>query len=184
MPPAGSRPPIPVGSRTAPRTSTSPARTAPSRYDEGVFVGYRHYDTHGIEPRWCFGHGLSYTTFAYSPLSVRRSDAGSDGDDEVHVVVSVDVTNTGRRPGSEVVQVYVRHVGQRRSTRPDRELKGFEKVTLDPGETTSVTVVLDRRAFAFWDTESSTWRLEPGEYRIMAGSSSRAIEQSVTLSLP
>jgi beta-glucosidase len=153
------------------------------RYDEGVFVGYRHFDAHGIEPRWCFGHGLSYTTFAHSPLSVRHSDAVLAGDAEAHVVVNVDVTNTGLRRGSEVVQLYV---GKADSaiTRPDQELKGFEKVILDPGETTSVRFVLDRRAFSFWDTESATWRVEPGEHRIMAGSSSRAIKGTVTLSLP
>ena len=100
-----------------------------------------------------------------------------DGDDATVVRVSVDVTNTGDRPGSEVVQVYVRAVDAP-VARPDRELKGFEKVALDPGETTTVTVALDRRAFAYWDTQRHGWHVAPGAYEILVGSSSRAIHQT------
>ena len=152
-----------------------PGRDGTVEYAEGVFVGYRHYDTHGVDPRWCFGHGLSYTTFAYSPLTVT---ADADGDDDGTVVrVSVDVTNTGDRPGSEVVQVYVRAVDAP-VPRPDRELKGFDKVALDPGETVTVTVALDQRAFACWDTQRAGWHVPEGAYEILVGSSSRAIHQT------
>ena len=152
-----------------------PGRDGAVEYAEGVFVGYRHYDSHGVSPRWCFGHGLSYTTFAYSPLTVT---ADADGDDDGTVVrVSVDVTNTGDRRGHEVVQVYVR-AADAPVPRPDRELKGFDKVALDPGETTTVTVALDQRAFACWDTRRAGWHVPEGAYEILVGSSSRAIHQT------
>jgi beta-glucosidase len=100
-----------------------------------------------------------------------------DGDDATVVRVSVDVTNTCDRPGREVVQVYVRAVDAP-VVRPDRELEAFEKVALDPGETTTVTVALDRRAFAYWDTERQGWHVAPGSYEILVGSSSRSIHQT------
>ncbi|MET0902346.1 MAG: glycoside hydrolase family 3 C-terminal domain-containing protein [Acidimicrobiales bacterium] len=158
----------------SPAHASFPGQDGTVTYAEGVFVGYRHYDTHGVDPRWCFGHGLSYTTFSFSSLVVAGEGAGA--------TVSVDVTNTGDRRGSEVVQVYVRPLNAP-VARPDRELKGFEKVTLDSGETTTVTVALDQRAFAHWDTSTSSWCCAPGAYEILVGSSSRAIHQSATLSL-
>ncbi len=150
-----------------------PGQDGSVHYAEGIFVGYRHYDTHGVEPRWCFGHGLSYTTFGYSPLTL-TGDSGGNG-----VTVRVDVTNTGDRTGSEVVQLYVRPVDAA-AKRPDRELKGFAKVTLAPGETTTVTIDLDERAFAFWDESTHAWQAPAGIYEILVGSSSRAIHQSTT----
>ena len=102
-----------------------------------------------------------------------------DGDEATVVRVSVDVTNTGDRPGREVVQVYVRAVDGP-VPRPDRELKGFEKVALTPGETTTVTVALDRRAFAYWDTGHQSWHAALGAYEILGGSSSRAIRRTAT----
>ena len=92
-------------------------------------------------------------------------------------MVSVDVTNTGTRSGSEVVQVYVRSIDAV-VPMPDRQLKAFEKVSLEPGETTTVTVALDQRAFAYWDTERHAWRASPGAHEILVGSSSRAIHQT------
>ena len=153
-----------------------PGQDGTVEYAEGVFVGYRHYDTHGVDPRWCFGHGLSYTTFAYSPLTM-AAGGSDDGDDDTVVRVSVAVTNTGDRPGREVVQVYVRDVDAT-VPRPDRELKAFEKVALDPGETTTVTVALDRRSFSYWDTQRHGWHAPAGAYEILVGSSSRAIHQT------
>jgi len=132
------------------------------RYAEGLYVGYRHYDRAEVAPRFCFGHGLSYTTFEYANLSVQGRD------------VAVDVTNTGDRAGSEVVQVYV-HDAAASVDRPDQELKQFAKVSLTPGETRRVELTLDDRAFAFWDVSRHQWRVESGEFEIRVGSSSRAI---------
>ena len=121
-------------------------------YGEGVFVGYRHYDTNDVAPRFCFGHGLSYTTFAYGNLVVER-----DGAD---VVAEVDVTNTGTRRGAEVVQVYVRRP-RSGVERPDKELKAFEKVWLEPGETSRVRLHLPGQSFRHWDEPESCWAVEP-----------------------
>jgi beta-glucosidase len=161
----------------APAHLNFPGRDGTVEYTEGVFVGYRHYDTHGVDPRWGFGHGLSYTTFAYGGLAVTTPD-----DDPAGALVSVDLTNTGVRSGREVVQVYVRPVDGP-VARPDRELKAFEKVSLEPGETTTVTVALDGRSFAHWDTDRHLWRAPPGTYEILVGSSSRTIHQSAPWTL-
>ena len=126
------------------------------RYAEGVFVGHRHYDRLGIEPMFAFGHGLGYTSFDMADLVL---DAHG---------VAVTLTNTGARAGSTVVQVYV---GSRNASvpRPVRELKGFAKVTLQPGEVRVVTVALPDRAFAFFDRDAAAWRVEAGVYDISAG---------------
>jgi beta-glucosidase len=131
-------------------------------YGEGVFVGYRFYEARRIEPRFAFGHGLSYTTFAYGDLTV-------DADD-----VAVDVTNTGDRTGAEVVQLYVRDV-EASVRRPEKELKGFAKVVIEPGRTQRVHLTLDDRAFAFWDPQWGGWRVEPGEFELLVGASSADI---------
>jgi beta-glucosidase len=137
-------------------------------YAEALLVGYRHYDTNHVEPRWPFGHGLSYTTFGYSPLTLTAEpDTGA-------VLAQVEVANTGTRAGSEVVQLYVRPQVTA-TARPVQELKGFEKVALAPGETTTVTIALDRRAFAHWSTEAADWVVAPGDHEIAVGSSSRDI---------
>jgi beta-glucosidase len=143
------------------------------RYEEGVFVGHRHYDANAIEVRYPFGHGLSYTSFEYGTLEIDR-----DGDG---VVAYVDVTNTGNRAGKEVVQLYVSDV-ESSVPRPPQELKAFEKIALEPGETRSVRFVLGDRAFRFWG--EGGWRLEPGEFRLSCGSSSRDIRATATLSMP
>lgn len=161
-----------------PAHANFPGRDGTVAYAEGILVGYRHYDARGVEPRWCFGHGLSYTTFAFSPVSVERLAAGGDG----RVAVTLDVTNTGTRAGSEVVQVYVRAVDAA-ILRPDRELKAFEKVTLEPGEAKTVCVTLDERAFAYWDAEVGDWHVALEAYEILIGTSSRAIHQTVRVDL-
>ncbi|HEY5153405.1 MAG TPA: fibronectin type III-like domain-contianing protein, partial [Acidimicrobiales bacterium] len=141
-------------------------------YGEGVLVGYRHFDAHQVEPAFCFGHGLSYTTFAYGEPTVVADGAG--------VSVVVEVTNTGARRGSEVVQLYVGEV-EARVTRPVQELKAFAKIELDPGETAAVHLELDERAFAFWDGAIHGWAVEPGAFDLHLGSSSRAIHQSIRI---
>ena len=133
------------------------------RYEEGVFIGYRHYDRHGIAPLFPFGFGLGYTSFALSELELDDSRFESDG----VVAVSVTVENTGRRAGSEVVQLYV-SAPEASVPRPARELKAFEKVHLGPGERQRVTLELDDRASAYYRTEAQHWLVEPGRYVIRA----------------
>lgn len=141
-------------------------------YREGVFVGYRWHDARGVAPLFCFGHGLSYTRFAYSDLTVMRS-----GD---HVVVNVTVANTGARAGSEVVQCYVGD-DVASVARPPRELKGFRKIHLDPGASERVELRLGARAFAFWDERADDWRVEPGRFTLSVGASSRDLRLAAPL---
>lgn len=140
-------------------------------YREGVFVGYRYYDTKKMEVRFPFGYGLSYTTYEYSNLKL-SADQIKDTDT---LEVSVDVTNTGSMAGKEVVQLYVSDV-ESTVIRPAKELKGFEKVALAPGETKTVTFTLNKRAFAYWNTQLHDWHVETGEFRILIGKSSRDIQ--------
>ena len=150
-------------------------------YAEGIFVGYRHYDTNGVDPRWCFGHGLSYTTFAYSALAVdrparrRRRRRRGVGRRHQH-----------RRPGgSEVVQVYV-GTSMRRSSVPTGSSRASRRSTLDPGETATVTVVLDERAFAYWDVDRAVARAGGqlrGSRRILVRRTSAESAASAVLSL-
>lgn len=145
-------------------------------YREGIFVGYRYYDKKNVDVLFPFGHGLSYTTFDYSKLTVSSENIK---DTDV-LTVKVDVTNTGKVAGKEVVQLYV---GDRESTviRPVKELKGFEKVSLNPGETKTVTFNLGKRAFAYYNTEISDWHVETGEFDILIGKSSRDIVSKKTI---
>lgn len=135
-------------------------------YKEGIFVGYRWFDAKRIEPLFPFGHGLSYTQFALAELKLESVASG--------LSVSLTVTNTGKRAGAEVVQVYV---GQQSCSieRPLRELKGFAKVHLSPSESQRVWINLPRRAFAYWSIEVNDWKVEPGEFVIEIGVSSRRI---------
>jgi beta-glucosidase len=155
-----------------------------ARYAEGVFVGYRHYDHNGIEPRFCFGHGLTYTTFEYGELQLEVAGPDTGVDDTTPLVTAtVDVTNVGDRFGREVVQLYVRDVDAS-VARPEQELKQFHKIGLAPGETRTVRLALDRRAFSFWDVGRHGWVLEPGEFEIRVGASSRHIHTTGTIRLP
>ncbi len=146
-------------------------------YGESLFVGYRHYDLRGIEPLFPFGHGLSYTSFAYSDLRVPESVRLGEP-----VTVSVVVTNTGAFEGKEVTQLYV---SDRHSSlaRPPKELKGFAKVALKPGESKTVSFTLDRRALSFYDPSRKSWVAEPGEFEILVGGSSRDIRARATFEL-
>ncbi len=147
-----------------------PGENGHVRYGEGIFVGYRYYDKKEIEPLFPFGHGLSYTTFAYSNLKL-SAEKLTEADT---LTVSVDVTNTGALAGKEAVQVYVRDV-QSKTSRPEKELKAFRKVMLQPGETQTVTFSLDREAFWYFDTARNGWAVEPGIFEIWVGASSRDI---------
>ena len=139
-------------------------------YKEGIFVGYRYYEAKEIEPLFPFGHGLSYTTFEYSGIAVDKAGI----DDTEAVTVSVRVKNAGDVAGKEVVQLYVRDL-ESSVTRPLKELKGFEKILLQPEEETTVTFTLGKRAFAYYNTDINNWYVESGDFEILVGGSSQAI---------
>lgn len=140
-------------------------------YSEGVFLGYRHFDKSGIKPLFPFGYGLSYTTFAYKNLTV--SPAQASGNQQV--TLAFDLTNTGNRAGAEVAEVYV---GDHHASvpRPVKELKGFSKVNVNPGESRHVEVSLDRRAFSYYDVKNHQWTVAPGEFDLYVGRSAAEIE--------
>ena len=172
---------IPMRLSDTPCYLSFPGEESHVRYGEGVFVGYRHYDTVDREVAFPFGHGLSYTTFAHGDLAVTvlpgtdDADAGALDADRLEVTLSV--TNTGSVPGKEVVQVYVGDPDAR-VARPRRELKAFTKVDLAPGETTRVTLRLTGRDLAYWSTRTGGWELEGGTFSIEVGASSRDIRQT------
>lgn len=145
-------------------------------YREGLFVGYRYYDKKQMKPLFAFGYGLSYTTFAYSNLTVDKTKM-TDADT---LRVTVNVMNTGQRAGQEIVQLYVRDV-ESSVIRPLKELKGFEKVALEPGEEKSVAFTLSKRDFAYYDVDAGDWVVETGEFEILIGRSSEQIELSQTV---
>ena len=147
-------------------------------YREGIFVGYRYYDTKEMDVAFPFGYGLSYTTFAYSNLKLSM-ESPTEKDT---VMVSADVTNTGKSAGKEVVQLYIRDLTGS-AIRPEKELKGFEKVFLEPGETKTVTMELNKRSFAWYNTELHDWFAASGDYEILVGASSRDIRLTETLHL-
>jgi beta-glucosidase len=171
------------------------------RYGEGVLVGYRWYEARALAVQYPFGHGLSYTTFRIDApiLSTPTFTAGGE------VTVTTRVTNVGERPGTEVVQCYIAP-RTTRITRPPKELKGFAKVALEPGESTTVSITLDDRAFAYWDpgqadrdeirartalspvgrsrveiSDEPGWRVDPGPYTLHVGRSSADIAHTVEL---
>ena len=137
-------------------------------YSEGIFVGYRYYDKKKMDVLFPFGYGLSYTQFAYSGLTVSKKQLR----DTDELTVTVDVTNTGSVYGSEVVQLYVSDC-ESSVFRPVRELKGFEKVGLLPGQTQTVSFTLSKRAFAYWNTQLNDWHVETGDFVIAIGKNSR-----------
>lgn len=149
-------------------------RQITTKFNEGVFVGYRWFDDQKIEPLFPFGFGLSYTSFDYKNLRVEKVGE--------QVRVSMDLTNIGSRDGAEVVQFYVTPP-KSDVLRPPQELKGFARVFLKPGETRRVDVVLDSRVFAYWDEKVGKWTISPGSYGVEAGSSSRDIRLTSSIKL-
>lgn len=145
-----------------------------AHYTEGIFVGYRWFDAHSVEPLFPFGYGLSYTTFSFSRLSISPSQLSSKGPDKV--TVDFDVTNTGSRAGAEVAQLYVGKPASSAVPEPPQELAGFQKVSLDPGQTRHVHLTLNARSFSHWDSATHAWAMTPGDYRIAIGNSSRDIK--------
>lgn len=161
---------FPVRLEDNPAFINYPGENGRVHYGEGIFVGYRYYDKKRVDPQFPFGHGLSYTSFAYDNLRLNGETFGP-GDE---ILVSVDVTNSGQRAGQEVVQVYVRDV-ESRLVRPLQELKAFAKIHLEPGERQTVTLRLTRQSLAYYDPAFSDWVAEPGEFEVRVGSSSRDI---------
>ncbi|SFK39348.1 glycoside hydrolase family 3 C-terminal domain-containing protein [Rhodanobacter glycinis] len=157
-----------------------PAGTHPSvNYGEGLFVGYRWYTSHPHKPQplFAFGYGLSYTTFAFAHLAVAPTAHAGDT-----VKVSFDVRNTGARAGAEVAQLYVSDPSAT-VLRPERELKAFQKVRLEPGQTRHVTLTLDRHAFAYYDPKHNDWKIDPGRFVIRVGDASNHTPLAADLTL-
>jgi beta-glucosidase len=144
-------------------------------YSEEIFVGYRGYEKNHIQPLFPFGFGLSYTNFAFSDLKITPAKFTGSGD----VSVTFTVTNTGKRAGAEVAQLYV---GQQNPTisRPMKELKGFQKVSLKPGQSQKVTLKLNQRSFAYFNETTQKWDALPGKYTVLVGSSSQDSDLKLT----
>jgi beta-glucosidase len=143
-------------------------------YNDDIYVGYRYFDTYKVEPQFAFGHGLSYTQFAYSGIQV-QSNGGK-------ATVSFTVTNTGKTAGAEIAQVYV-HQQKSLLPRPEKELKAFDKVFLQPGQKKQVTLTLNADAFQYFNDVTNNWVMEKGNYNILVGGSSRDIKLSATATL-
>ncbi|OUJ73565.1 glycosyl hydrolase [Hymenobacter crusticola] len=153
---------------------STPGNELKQTYKEDIFVGYRYFDTYKVAPQFAFGHGLSYTTFDYGKLTVTPGAQ--------RATVSLTVRNTGKVAGAEVVQLYVKDE-QSAVKRPEKELKAFEKVSLKPGESKTVTLKLGADAFQYYDEGKKQWVLEPGKFQVLVGSSSRDIRQTGSLTL-
>ncbi len=156
----------PVAYADVPSSGDYPGKQKTAEHRESIFVGYRYFDTAGVEPAWPFGYGLSYTTFAYEGLSYNGES------------VSFTVKNTGKKAGSEIAQIYIGKHGSE-VFRAKKELKGFTKVALQPGEEKEVRIPLDEHAFSYYNVKNNKWEEEPGEYHVMVGASSRDIRQSL-----
>jgi beta-glucosidase len=162
-----------------------PAGTTKVNYKEGLFVGYRGYEKNGTKPLFPFGYGLSYTTFKFANLAIKPVDSATKTESLSTPLyqVSFDVTNTGAGEGAEVAQVYVGEPNAKVS-RPAKELKGFVRLSLKPGEAKTATVILDGRAFAYYDADAKQWHADANDFQILVGGSSQdiALRGTVTLS--
>jgi len=153
-------------------------------YAEGIYVGYRYFDTKNVEPQFPFGYGLSYTKFEYSALGLTpfATEYTLGSKPTNWTMVSLKVHNTGTRAGAEVVELYV-HDGHSKIDRPVHELKGFQRVELKPGESKEVHFKLDRAALSYWSPERKDWFSDPGTFEIEVGASSRDIRLRAPLKL-
>jgi beta-glucosidase len=171
---------VPLRLQDTPSYLNFPGENGSVRYGEGVFVGYRGHDAFDLDVSYPFGHGLSYTTFDYADLHIAIS--GDVASESLSVEVSCRVTNTGPRQGKEIVQLYV---GDPVASvaRPPRELKGFAKIDLAPGDSQTVTFQLSARDLSYWSTTASRWVLEPGEFIFAVGRSSRDLPAHETIEI-
>ncbi len=147
-------------------------------YKEGIFVGYRHFDKKGIEPLFPFGYGLSYTAFSISHIKLNQEKINNTQE----IKVSCTVKNSGDRRGSEVIQLYITDEVSSLD-RPIKELKGFKRITLDPGASSSVEFTLDKEAFSYYDDQKKDWVAEAGKFKILLGNSSRNLPLSAEFEL-
>jgi beta-glucosidase len=161
-----------------PDTDNFPGHDHQVNYAEGIYVGYRHFDKAAIQPLFPFGYGLSYTKFGYKNLKLSRADLQPNGT----LTASVDITNEGKRAGAEVAQLYVRDLNPK-TDKPVRELKGFSRIELQPGETKTVSFIIQPRELAYFDVPGQQWKADAGEYDIEVGASSRDIRQKASLQL-
>jgi beta-glucosidase len=168
---------IPVRLEHTPTVGAFPGEHGRVHYGEGLLVGYRWYDAHRLPVAYPFGHGLGYTTFAYDDLAVSVADGA-----EPRVEVTVTVTNTGERAGTETVQLYVADP-ESGVHRPEQELRAFARVHLEPGASDRVVLLLDRRAFAHWHTELGRWVVEGGAFELRVGASSRDVRVRARIEL-
>lgn len=157
----------------SPAYGNYPEKEGEVHYEEGIFVGYRHFDKEKIEPLFPFGYGLSYTTFKYSDLKIDKKNIKENET----VKISLNVENTGERAGAEIVQLYVQDI-QASAERPVKELKNFKKVFLKPGEKKELGFELDKNALSFYDIVSKDWTAEKGKFKVLIGSSSKDIRLS------
>jgi beta-glucosidase len=166
----------------SPASANYPGENLRVDYKEGIYVGYRYYDTKNIEPAFPFGFGLSYTKFEYSDLRVVHAISFSGTQKYERDIVSLSVRNTGASDGAEIVQLYV-HDGHSKIDRPVHELKGFQRVELKAGESKKIQFDLDRTALSYWSPDRKTWLAEPGTFEVEIGASSRDIRLHAPLEL-
>ena len=163
-----------------PAAANYPGKDLEVNYAEGIYVGYRYYDTKNVEPQFPFGFGLSYTNFEYSDLKLFKIEFA--GKNPVWTF-TLKVSNSGNRPGAEVVELYV-HDGHAKIDRPAHELKGFQRVELQPGEAKTVQLTLNGSALSYWNPKTENWQTDPGTFEIQVGSSSRDIRLRMPFDLP
>ena len=159
-------------------TGGYPGNETDVTYHDGIFVGYRYVDKEKIKPLFAFGHGLSYTQFKYGKAQSNRKEMTADD----KLMITVPVTNTGTRKGAEVVQLYVHDI-KSSVIRPLKELKGFEKIQLEAGETKEVTFAIDRQALSYFDADQHKWIAEPGKFEALIGAASDDIRTKLTFEL-
>jgi len=152
----------------SPAAANYPGKDLKVNYAEGIYVGYRYYETKNVAPQFPFGFGLSYTTFEFSDLQAINNIQSAGKNQTGDVAVSVKIRNTGGRAGAEVVQVYV-HDGHAKIDRPAHELKAFRRVELQPGESKTVQFSLQSDAFSYWSPKTKDWVLDPGSFEIQVG---------------
>lgn len=169
---------FPVRVEDNPAYLNFPGENGKVYYGEGIFVGYRYYDKKRLAPLFPFGFGLSYTTFSYTNLKLSAQEINSNGS----LTVSIDITNTGRLAGKEAVQLYVRDK-EARLVRPEKELKAFTKVALEPGETKTVALTIERKSLAYYDDRQHQWVAEAGQFEVLVGASSQDIRASASFTL-
>lgn len=166
---------FPAHLRDNPSYINYPGEKSRVRYGEGIFIGYRYYEAKGIKPLFPFGHGLSYTTFEYKNLSLSKREIGR----EEPLTIELDIENTGPYAGWETVQLYIKDV-RAEVARPEKELKGFAKIFLKPGERQRIRFTIEPRALAYYDVNKKDWRIEAGEFEILVCASSADIRLCAT----